>query len=85
MRTVRRLNAYVCDVIRKRWAERQAAGENYEDKDILDRVLSAVDPATWGEDVVLELRDQIKSFILAGHETSASMLTWTVYQLTQVA
>ena len=35
------------------------------------------------QDLVEQLRDEIKSFILAGHETSASMLTWTVYQLTQ--
>ena len=34
-----------------------------------------------GIDVV---RDQIKSFILAGHETSASMLTWAVYEISQV-
>lgn len=26
---------------------------------------------------------QIKTFILAGHETSASMLTWALYELTQ--
>lgn len=26
---------------------------------------------------------QVKTFILAGHETSASMLTWALYELTQ--
>jgi cytochrome P450 len=31
----------------------------------------------------IHLRNEIKSFLLAGHETSASMLTWTVFQLTQ--
>ena len=31
----------------------------------------------------VHLRDEIKSFLLAGHETSASMLTWTMFELTQ--
>lgn len=43
--------------------------------------MANVDPATWSEATVLQLRDEFKSFILAGHETSASMMTWCVYQL----
>jgi cytochrome P450 len=80
------LNTFVSDFIRARWAKRQAAlaaTGNYVNQDVLDRVMAAVDPATWSEATVLDLRDQIKSFILAGHETSASMLTWTVFQVSQ--
>lgn len=30
-----------------------------------------------------QIRDEVKTFILAGHETTASMLTWTLYELSQ--
>ena len=33
------------------------------------------------QSVLRELRDEMKSFVLAGHETSASMLTWSMYEL----
>eukprot|EP00039_Didymoeca_costata_P012152 m.173902 g.173902 ORF g.173902 m.173902 type:complete len:509 (+) comp15397_c0_seq8:109-1635(+) len=85
-RTTAALNSYVSDIIRKRWATRQedlAAGRDPSSKDILDRVLSAVDPKTWGEETVRQLRDEIKTFLLAGHETSAAMLTWSIFELTQ--
>ena len=31
----------------------------------------------------LQLCSEFKTFLLAGHETSAAMLTWTLYELTQ--
>lgn len=30
---------------------------------------------------VLQLRDEMKTFLLAGHETSAAMMTWATYEL----
>ena len=69
-----------------RWAKHQEARADGREPplvDILDRLVSSVDPAAWGESCVTQLRDEIKTFILAGHETSASMLTWSVYELTQ--
>jgi cytochrome P450 len=85
-KTVAELNEYVSALIEARWAKRAelvAAGGAAPAADILDRVLSAQDPAAWGPDTVRQIRDEVKTFLLAGHETSASMLTWSVYELSQ--
>lgn len=31
--------------------------------------------------VVAQIRDEMKTFVLAGHETSASMLNWSLFEL----
>jgi len=52
--------------------------------DILDITLGALPlgvPLT-GE-ILRQARDEVKTFILAGHETSASMLTWALYEICQ--
>lgn len=86
---VRRLNVYVSKLIRHRWAVRQeerATGSTSRERDILDRVLQVyekeVAPATaLPESAVRQFRDEMKTFMLAGHETSAAMMTWTLYEL----
>lgn len=35
--------------------------------------------------LVPQIRDEMKTFVLAGHETSASMLNWTLYELMENA
>lgn len=81
---VKRLNDYVSSLIRKRWDLRmteKASNDDSRKKDVLDKVLSAISPEDWGAGVVRQIRDEIKTFVLAGHETSASMLAWTLYEL----
>lgn len=85
---VKRLDDYVTSLIEKRWALRLSEQRKNGDKsspnrksDILDKILSAVPDADWGPAVVKQIRDEIKTFVLAGHETSASMLTWSLYEL----
>jgi Cytochrome P450 len=33
------------------------------------------------ESIVKQVRDEMKTFMLAGHETSAALMTWTMYEL----
>lgn len=78
---MRQLDNAIVDIIRKRWKQKQA-GRPVPD-DILERVLDQVDKSEYGAAVETQLCFEIKTFLLAGHETSAAMLTWTVYELSR--
>ena len=78
-RRVRQLDDAIVDIIRARW-RRKTRGESVPD-DILERVLDQVDAKEYGVEVETQLCYEIKTFLLAGHETSAAMLTWTLYEL----
>lgn len=80
---VHQLNTFIKSIIRKRRAERKAQGNEYIQKDVLDKILDSVDKekVTWNAAAETQLCYEIKTFLLAGHETSAAMLTWTVYEL----
>jgi cytochrome P450 len=94
---VKRLNEYVVSVINKRWELKQqekklissdtgtgtgGAGGVTRPYDILDKVLDAIPSTEWNDLTRNQVRDEVKTFILAGHETSASMLAWTLYEVT---
>lgn len=53
--------------------------------DILDRILlqMLVNNELWNKYTINALRDQIKTFVLAGHETTSMMLTWSLWELIQ--
>ncbi|CEG01432.1 Cytochrome P450, E-class, group I [Ostreococcus tauri] len=74
------LNKYIVDLIRVRWKKR-VSGETNPNPDILDRVLASVEMEEYGSDVEEQMCFEIKTFLLAGHETSAAMLVWTIYEL----
>lgn len=91
---VHQLNSYVSNLIQTRWRERQASSsggddEQHKKNDILDLVLDAYEkdsPAaatssSMPRRAVHQIRDEFKTFMLAGHETSASMMTWALYEL----
>jgi cytochrome P450 len=68
--------------IARMMAERRAAGAA-ERTDLLSRLLAARDEETGTGMSVKEIRDQIITIFLAGHETTSLTLTWTFYLLSQ--
>ena len=76
-RAVRRLEATAEEIVRRR----RAAGPGPDD--LLSRWLSALEAV--GEDrmTVTELRDEMMTFLLAGHETTALTLTYCLFLITQ--
>jgi cytochrome P450 len=67
-------------VIRPRYEAHQR-GEGAGERDILAALLEARDPQTGDTFNFEELVDQAAIFFLAGHETSASALSWSLYLL----
>ncbi|MEO5651254.1 MAG: cytochrome P450 [Marmoricola sp.] len=62
-------------------AERREASDLAERSDVLSRLLRVSDEET-GEGLSdSELRDQLVTLLLAGHETTATALAWTLYEL----
>jgi cytochrome P450 len=76
---------------RKRWtgfvamlmAERRAAGKNEDapPRDLFDLMVAARDPETGDAFTDEQLGDQVATMILAGHETTATALFWSLYLL----
>src|SRR6185437_7971403 len=69
-------------VIDRLLAERGRAGEA-QPKDLLARLLAARDEETGGDMTAEEIRNQVVTIFMAGHETTALALTWTWYLLSQ--
>jgi len=62
---------------------RGRAGDGEAPKDLLARLLAARDEETGGGMTMQEVRNQVVTIFMAGHETTALALTWTWYLLSQ--
>ena len=76
-RVVRELDAIIFRII----AQRRASGEDPED--LLSLLLHASDEDDGGGMTDRQLRDELMTLFLAGHETTAVALSWTWYLLAQ--
>jgi cytochrome P450 len=70
------------DAVIDRLVRRETAAGG-ETKDLLARLLEARDAETGRAMDPRELRDQVVTIFMAGHETTAQALTWTWYLLSQ--
>lgn len=79
-----KLNKFLVNFFRERWNSRGKKSTRPR-KDILDRILDSIEEsgATWNEALEMQLCYEVKTFLLAGHETSAAMLTWSIFELSQ--
>ena len=76
-----RANARIIrDLIRRLTAERMAAiRAGTAPDDLATKIMTTTDPVTGQGFETEEMVDQVAIFFLAGHETSASALAWTLY------
>ncbi|HEX8162917.1 MAG TPA: cytochrome P450 [Pyrinomonadaceae bacterium] len=73
-----RLDAIIYRIVEERRAAREDAG------DLLSMLLAARDEETDGSGMSdQQIRDEVMTLILAGHETTANALSWTWYLLAQ--
>ena len=61
--------------------ERRSKGVSSEDNDLLGRLLAAEDPETKETISDSQLRDELITFLIAGHETTAAMICFCFYVL----
>ena len=76
-RALGELDAVVYRII----AERRQAGR--DESDLLSMLLSARDDETGAGMTDRQLRDEVLTMLLAGHETTSLALSWTYYLLSQ--
>lgn len=81
-RAAKKIRAILSDIIARRFAEREG-GQAAPRHDILSGLMEARDPVTGDSFTYQELVDQVCMLFLAGHETSASALTWALYLISQ--
>ncbi|MDE4131570.1 cytochrome P450 [Phaeobacter sp. QD34_3] len=79
-RGTRQNAARIRDLITRLTDERAAAiGAGTAPQDLATKIMTTKDPETGETFTTEEMVDQVAIFFLAGHETSASALAWTLY------
>ncbi len=77
-RPAQKIRSILAEIVAKRFQER-ATGVSDQYHDILSGLMEAKDPVSGDSFNYEELVDQVCMLFLAGHETSASSLAWSLY------
>jgi cytochrome P450 len=78
LRTAQAIRQLIGDLTRERLAQ---IADGTAPDDLATKIMTTVDPETGDRFDVDEMVDQVAIFFLAGHETSASALSWALYLL----
>jgi len=70
------------DSVIYRMIERRAANPS-EGEDLLALLMRATDDETRSQMTARQLRDELVTLLIAGHETSANVISWTLYMVAQ--
>ncbi len=76
--TAARIRALITEITERRMAEIKAGTAP---DDLATKIMTTADPETGARFDTEEMVDQVAIFFLAGHETSASALAWSLYLL----
>lgn len=74
--TARQIRALITQLTIERMAQ---IGAGTAPDDLATKIMTTADPQTGEKFTTREMVDQVAIFFLAGHETSASALAWTLY------
>jgi len=79
-----KLYELVLDIIKqKREAKLKGQTDTKKVRDILDILIETRDEDTGKTFTDDQLRDHVLTFLMAGHETTSTAITWTLYELTK--
>ncbi|MGB2559098.1 MAG: cytochrome P450 [Akkermansiaceae bacterium] len=81
-RTGREIRELLAETIKDRY-EAYQKGEKTNHRDILQSLLEVRDPEDGSAFTLVELVDQVAMLFLAGHETSASALSWSLFLISK--
>lgn len=84
-RAVKALDETVFNIVNTRRRQHAETSLSPEDQDLLGMLLEARDEETQRRMGNTQLRDQILTLLIAGHETTANALSWAWYLLSQNA
>jgi cytochrome P450/NADPH-cytochrome P450 reductase len=73
--------AYMHEVVDQVIRERRRSGDAATRKDLLSLMLQGVDPVSGQGLDDLNIRNQVVTFLIAGHETTSGLLSFTLYHL----
>ncbi|GAA4456394.1 cytochrome P450 [Nibrella saemangeumensis] len=79
-RAVEKVEGIIYDIINQRRAEK-ASGNHVRYDDLLEMLMEARDEETGDQMTDKQLRDEVTTIFMAGHETTANALAWSLYLL----